>query len=190
MSYDPVTYWRERGETYMDKFRAERYAEQEEALRSLLGRLEFESVLEVGCGFGRIAALIRRIRPDASYTGVDLSPTMLTAARERLGFDADLVEASVLDFKSKRRWGLVIAVEMLMHVPPDQVAAAARKIDRLAKGHIVTLDWTTPVPGKRTAAHNFLHPYPELLGTGAFGRSREVAVIPVGLQAIHHVAKG
>lgn len=190
MTYDPVTYWRERGETYMAKFSAERYAEQEEALVQLLGRLEFASVLEVGCGFGRIASLVRRVNPKASYMGLDLSPTMIAAARERLGTDAELVTGSILDFKTKARYDLVIAVEVLMHVLPEDVAAAVRKLDRLAKGHIVTLDWTTPVPGKRPAAHNFLHPYPELLGTGPFGRTRDVEVIPIGLQAIHHVAKG
>ncbi len=193
MTYDPVTYWRERGETYMAKFRPERYAEQEEALTQVLGRLEFASVLEVGCGFGRIGRLIMATHNVTRYVGLDLSPTMLAAARntlEPLGSAVELVEASLVGHKTKERFDLVVAVEMLMHVPPDDVAAAVRKLDRLAKRHIVTLDWTTPVPGKRPAVHNFLHPYPELLGAGLFGRPREVETTVVGLQAIHHVAKG
>jgi trans-aconitate methyltransferase len=189
VTYDPVTYWHERGETYMATFRPERYTEQEEALVALLGRLEFSSVLEVGCGFGRIASLIRRVKPQAAYVGLDLSPTMLAAARKRLGTDAALIESSLADHKTTARWDMVIAVELLMHIPPSGVVAAVRKLDRLADRHIVTLDWTAPIRGKRPAAHNFLHPYVELLGAGPFGRPRQVEVIPVGLQAIHHVAK-
>ena len=190
MTYDPITYWRERGETYMAKFRPERYAEQEAALEEFLRPLEFQSVLEVGCGFGRIASLIRRVNPKASYTGLDLSLTMIAAAHDRLGADAELVDSALGDFKPKSRtWDLVIAVEVLMHVPPEGVVKAVRKLDRLAVAHIVTLDWATPLPRKRTAEHNFLHDYPALLGKGPFGRAREVEIVPIGVQAIHHVAK-
>ena len=188
MTYDPITYWRERGETYRSKFRAERYAEQEAALEELLRPLEFQSVLEVGCGFGRIGAILHRLRPAIAYTGIDLSPAMLETAREELP-GAELLETSLEAFKPKNQWDLVIAVEVLMHVPPEGVVKAVRKLDRLAAAHIVTLDWTTPLPRKRTAEHNFLHDYPVLLGKGPFGRAREVEIVPVGVQAIHHVAK-
>jgi SAM-dependent methyltransferase len=47
---------------------------------------EARSIFEIGCGTGRLAArLLRtRCRPSARYTGVDLSASMVTAARERL----------------------------------------------------------------------------------------------------------
>ncbi len=45
------------------------------------------SVLEIGCGTGRWAArmLERHLPADAGYLGLDLSPTMLSLARRRLG---------------------------------------------------------------------------------------------------------
>jgi ubiquinone/menaquinone biosynthesis C-methylase UbiE len=41
-------------------------------------------VLEVACGTGRVGAQLVRALPDASYTGVDLSPYYIEVARERL----------------------------------------------------------------------------------------------------------
>lgn len=41
-------------------------------------------VLEVACGTGRVGAQLVRALPDASYTGVDLSPYYIDVARERL----------------------------------------------------------------------------------------------------------
>lgn len=40
-------------------------------------------VLDLGCGTGLGASLVRRVRPNASYIGVDVSPTMLDLARRR-----------------------------------------------------------------------------------------------------------
>lgn len=183
MTYDPTTYWRERGAEYEAKFRHDRYAEQELVLASVLDDLDFRTVLEVGCGFGRIGATVR-----GDYTGIDLSPDMLASARKRMP-DATLIETSLDDFTTKAKYDLVLAVEMLMHVPPADVAKAIRKLDRLSARYIVTCDWTTPLPRMKVAAHNFIHDYPALLSAAPFGRVREVRTIPVGLQTIHIVEK-
>lgn len=184
MTYEAVAYWRERGLDYLEKFQHERYAEQEQVLFDYLRGLDFETVLEVGCGFGRIGSRLNA----ASYTGIDLSPTMLKAARDRIP-DGNLIETSLEDFKPNTKYDLVLAVEVLMHIPPDGIAKAVRKLDRMSARHIVTLDWTTPLPRMKTAEHNFLHDYPLLLGTGPFGRPRSVRAVPIGLQTLFHVEK-
>lgn len=54
-------------------------------------------VLEVACGTGRAGAQLLRALPDASYTGVDLSPYYVDVARERLaatGREVSLVVAN------------------------------------------------------------------------------------------------
>jgi ubiquinone/menaquinone biosynthesis C-methylase UbiE len=48
------------------------------------GRARPLRVLEIACGTGRAGAQLLRALPDASYTGVDLSPYYIEVARERL----------------------------------------------------------------------------------------------------------
>lgn len=43
------------------------------------------NVLEIACGTGRAGSQLVRALPDASYTGLDLSPYYIDVARERLG---------------------------------------------------------------------------------------------------------
>lgn len=66
----------------------------------VLERLELrgdETVLDAGCGSGRITqALIERL-PRGHVIAVDESPSMIEAARRRLGPDADLRQADLLE---------------------------------------------------------------------------------------------
>jgi trans-aconitate 2-methyltransferase len=66
---------------------------------AVLDRLELagdETVLDAGCGSGRItAALIERL-PRGRVIAIDASASMVAAARERLGPDADIRQADLL----------------------------------------------------------------------------------------------
>src|SRR5580693_8016642 len=68
----------------------------------VLERLELhgdETVLDAGCGSGRITqALIERL-PQGRVIAVDESPSMIAAARERLGPDADLRLSDLLELE-------------------------------------------------------------------------------------------
>src|SRR3954464_4995638 len=67
--------------------------------REVLDRLELrgdETVLDAGCGSGRLTErLIDRV-PDGRVIGVDVSASMIDAARKRLGADADLRVADLV----------------------------------------------------------------------------------------------
>lgn len=73
----------------------------EESERALVEHLpaRVERFLDVGTGDGRLIALVRAARPDASAVGVDFSPPMLTAARARFA-DADDVAILAHDLSS------------------------------------------------------------------------------------------
>jgi len=188
MTYDPLVYWRARGEEYEASFNAPAYVEQERTLAAFLAGLDFASVLDVGCGFGRVGRLVAPMGA-YPYSGIDLSPTLLESARGLVP-DGQFVETSLADFDDfGRRWDLVVAVEFLMHVPPEQIVGTVRKLTRLSSRHVVTLDWAVPV-NRRISAHNFLHDYPALLGDAGFGRTRHVEVIDIGpLQRLYHIEK-
>ena len=52
-----------------------------------------ERVLDLGCGDGRLLALVLEARPGATGVGLDLSPTMLDAARERFAGSPVTIDA-------------------------------------------------------------------------------------------------
>ncbi len=61
-------------------------AEGEAVLLELLPR-DVRRVLDLGCGDGRLLALVLRARPGAKGVAVDSSPPMLDAARGRFAND-------------------------------------------------------------------------------------------------------
>src|SRR3954468_17881204 len=71
----------------------------EEMGREVMDRCELrgdETVLDAGCGSGRLTErLIDRV-PDGRVVGVDVSASMIGAARKRLGADADLRVADLV----------------------------------------------------------------------------------------------
>ncbi len=77
--------------------------------REVLARLELggdEAVLDAGCGSGRITAALLERLPRGRVIGVDGAPSMITAARERLGDRPDLelrvADLSELDLGAER----------------------------------------------------------------------------------------
>jgi trans-aconitate 2-methyltransferase len=68
--------------------------------RDVLVRLQLrgdETVLDAGCGSGRVTETLIERLPLGTVIAVDASPSMLAAARERLGADADVRQVDLLE---------------------------------------------------------------------------------------------
>jgi len=100
------------------------------AVRAASPRMEFGSLLDLGCGTGLAGAAFR---PFCDWlVGVDLSPAMLAQARTKGLYDR-LVEGEVVGFlgyeaQTKAQYHLILAADVLMYI--DDLApvlgAAAR----------------------------------------------------------------
>ena len=94
---------------------------QARALAPWLDAMRGQSVLELGCGVGRwTEALVQR---DCQVTGVDLSPTMIARARERLADSTPapvLAVADVVQIDLDQQFDAVLSVTVLQHVLDDQ----------------------------------------------------------------------
>lgn len=152
------------------------YEEQEALLRTQFDNFFFTGsrrdtrVLEVGPGFGRITKLVadRHRSQISTYTGWDVSALALTQAQvhAQLAFNASIVgplQNPYLGVAVRHdHFDLVIAIEVLMHIPPQDVRAAiANLYDYLAPGGtLITCDWTKPLdPNIPIRDGNFLHDY-------------------------------
>ena len=162
MTYNPIEYWRERGKVYYKgKFDYPEIKLQEQFIVEALKPLSFSSVLEVGCGFGRVTKLVLDSYPGiAQYVAFDLSSDQVERAKDYVS--NPLVNYAVSDiesFSSDSRYELVLAAEVLLHVRPEGIRSAIDKLLSLSSRYFVHIDWCEDNPVGRPAPHNFMHDY-------------------------------
>jgi trans-aconitate methyltransferase len=178
MTYVPADYWTERGKRYeAEAIEKGWVAVENKPLFDLLDTLEFTSVLEVGCGFGRVGAAILRHYSNVTYTGIDVSPDLIESARKRL-LDSELIVADLATWDTDRSWDLVVSVSVLGHILPADVANVIAKMRKWARNDVVAIDWDEP--GASTA-YQYGHNYGHLYG----GALRSLT--PYGRQSVFHV---
>jgi ubiquinone/menaquinone biosynthesis C-methylase UbiE len=137
---DPREYWTLRGG--YDYFR-----EQEgQPNRSLRARWIAEriasyrpsSILEIGCGYGKVIAELRELLPTATIVGIDFSKTQLEQAREYLGPSTDVAlmlgSGEFLPF-SDRAFDLVMTSAVILHNPPPAAERIRHEVIRVARFH-------------------------------------------------------
>lgn len=161
MTYVPSEYWEQRGKTYEAEARERGWWDAEDApLIELLHTLEFKTLLEVGCGYGRVGAAIARHFPKVKYTGLDISVDLLSGTAKRLP-KAELILADLAYFDIERQWDVVLAANTLGHIRPEDLPNVWAKMERWARKAIIHIDWNDV--GGRTA-YQFGHDYRALHG--------------------------
>lgn len=162
--YVPKDYWLREGVTYQKQFRRTKEFElQEQILVDYLKGISppFATVLELGCGFGRVTKLLLSNFDVREYVAADLSPDQVENAKAYLGDMAGRVKFFVSDiqgFQNDKKYDLVIVSEVLMHVLPSDVEQVIRKLADMSARHVVNIDWYEDVP-RKGAPHNFIHQY-------------------------------
>jgi trans-aconitate 2-methyltransferase len=75
---------------------------QEEWAREVIGRLDLrgdETVLDAGCGSGRVTRLLLERLPRGRVIGVDSSSSMIEKARRSLGDEVELIVSDLVDLE-------------------------------------------------------------------------------------------
>jgi SAM-dependent methyltransferase len=88
---------------------------------SFIGKLRYNSVLDVGCGQGSPLEEIAHRRPGVELAGVDFSPRAVELARLRM----PNAIFSVLDLTKEtldKKYDLIICTDVLEHIPDDLAA--------------------------------------------------------------------
>lgn len=147
---DPLVsraYWERRAaEKYDSDFAAREDVSYTGAVGELvgeLGGLDWSSLIEMGCGFGRVLGEIRRAFPERRLTGSDFSTNQLRHAQVFLaGADIGLLQsdARCLPF-ANRRFDIVLTAGMLIYLHPSELPGALREFRRVATRWIVLLEY-------------------------------------------------
>jgi SAM-dependent methyltransferase len=114
-----------------------------------LGR-ELRSTLDVGCGLGLWGRELARLRPRASYLGLDPSPALAPGRRGRVELRRGSF-AEVAALPARRRFDLVVCADVLHYLDPGAVDAALAALVPRARG-VLALDLLTsaePIEGDR-----------------------------------------
>lgn len=161
--FDPDAYWTAQGPSLAPP--GSEGPEQAAVLKEislLLDELRpIQSVLDVGCGQGRMAHFLQSEIPEASYSGMDLAQSQLDGTR-KVRPDGTYHLSRLQDFTPDRKWDLVLASEVLLHIPPQDIALACARLLDVTGRYLITVDWTRPLQGK-IAPWNWLHDYQTLL---------------------------
>jgi SAM-dependent methyltransferase len=134
---DPRRYWTLRGGD--DYFREQEGQPARSAriewIAGELARYEPRSILEVGCGYGKLLRELRR-RLDVPLVGVDFSPTQIEQARRYLapdgGIELLLARGEHLPFPDGS-FDLVVTSAVILHNPPPVAERIRREILRVAR---------------------------------------------------------
>lgn len=107
-------------------------------------------VLDLGCGTGTLALIVKETRPEARVTGIDIDPEILAIARGKIdaaGATVRLVEGSATDPPlPPASFDRVLSTLMLHHLTTPQkreALAAARRLLR-SGGELHVADWGKP----------------------------------------------
>jgi SAM-dependent methyltransferase len=189
VSYNPSEYWRERGKVYKKNFRYDKDKRlQEEFLLTHLNGISgsFKSVLELGCGFGRITKLLLTNYDNITeYLAVDISPdqienakTLISSAKLSNRVKLDFLISDIQSLKLDKQYDLVILSEVLLHILPTEIDSIVNKLISMTKRHIINIDWYEDQPPKTQASHNFIHQY-ETIYKKYTGPSTYIERIPI-----------
>ena len=169
MSYVPREYWLERGKVYQQEFRYnKKFKLQEQTLIDYLRNVSFSTVLELGCGFGRITKILLLNFPEITkYVAVDLSPEQIENAKNYVigAENAGVLKFIVSDIQSlemNSKYDLVIAPEVLLHILPSEIEEVMAKLAGWSSRNIVNVDWYQETLPRRVAPHNFVHEYEKI----------------------------
>ncbi|MHC5542480.1 class I SAM-dependent methyltransferase [Singulisphaera rosea] len=156
---DPRNYWTLRGgeEYFREQEGQEARSRRSEWIARRVASYRPTSILEIGCGYGKQIAAIRR-EIDVPVFGVDFSPSQLRRGREYLSefreVSLALANGEALPF-ADQSFDLVLTSAVILHNPPPVAERIRREVVRVARryaAHNEDTDVTYNRFGYETAA--------------------------------------
>src|SRR5215467_10243871 len=156
MSYIPQEYWFKHGKTYKEEFQYNKKFELQEKilidyLKKNLSVSNFSNITE--------------------YVAIDLSPHQIENAKEfvrpiletkQQNLNLNFMVSSIQSFQIQKKYDLVLASEVLMHVLPYEIVDIIRKLVGMSNEHVINIDWYEEPPAAKAASHNFIHQYEKI----------------------------
>lgn len=142
--YKPKQFWDGWSDGYSRQKPQRRIDESHHWLLKKMEELKPNTVLEMGCGFGRnLKFLMENLSYQPKLVGFDISESMIRKAKGGVN-DKVLLgcgDITSLPFRD-RSCDLVYTRATLMHVPEEHISKAIRELRRVAKRYLVLIEET------------------------------------------------
>lgn len=193
---DAEKFWLRKGKTWFAErknwgpFPKRMVERQQNTLMRYLDRLKFRTILEVGCGYGRMTKLVLARFPNVvEIIAIDLSSDQIKTAKTYV--NDDRVQFHVIRLQDlgiyHDRFDLVFGVSVLMHIPFQTIEKAIENMVNASSKHIVNVDWYRPFVASGRAGKSFAHDYKTLYGK--FGVKKLVR-LPIPKKIAYGVSLG
>lgn len=167
--YSPQRYWEHRGRFFF----FERYQQgiywQHVWLATQLKKRSWNSLLEIGSGFGRNLRFLHQQFPDKEFAGIELTETLVEKSKEFLKGTAILTQAGDIRSLPARssKPDVVLTHGVLMHLEPKDCQKAIDEMIKTTKDFIVCIEQIQPplseeVPHAPINTFTFSHNLPVL----------------------------
>lgn len=132
-----------------------RYLGRLKVVFNLLSRIEFNSLLDIGCGDGRFLYEIRKAYGDIELTGIDSSEKALSLAKQmnpELEFKQRDIQVSPLN----SQWDVITLLEVIEHIPPQSLPDFMKAASRMLRPG-GTLIITAPHLNEKLISKHYQH---------------------------------
>ena len=175
--YDPESYWMLRGYTYPYEDHGFMFTDfpGRREVSSILSKLKPSSLLDVGCGAGRLFPLYKEV---PRVLAVDFSPSMLMHAyKMRRWLGLENIEIRRFDVRELNRleesFDLVLSRTVLMHIKPEDIGRTVEGIIKVCKRYVLLIEYFDSPEG--LSPHNYSHDYPVLFSRMKLEYSKYIA---------------
>lgn len=100
---------------------------------------EFESVLEVGCGYGENLLAIERIFKNKKIVGVDIDINRIEVARKHINAELIIGDINKLEFEDKS-FDVAFTNALFCMISPEEVERGVKEIIRVAKKKLILIE--------------------------------------------------
>jgi spore coat polysaccharide biosynthesis protein SpsF len=110
----------------------------------ILSRTErINTALELGCNIGLNLRALAALLPGVRLHAVEINPA---AAREARTTGAEVVEDSILEFKPRQSWDLVLIAGVLVHIDPDRLGEVYELLHSATSRYVCLAEYYSRVP--------------------------------------------
>ncbi len=159
MTYNPESYWHERGANYIAPGEEAEQPEVDNLKELVMDNIMYlVNILEVGSGYGRI---YKELYPPlhlkaTDFTMCDFVQPMRYRCLRNTGFLPDYWDGNELPYNDNE-FDFVISFSVMLHVEPDKIEQVLKEHVRVSKRHIFIATYCGGLD--RLAPHCFEHDY-------------------------------